>query len=178
MKLGVCLQTPLSSTLSVLPRSDFWYYYLMPSNISPRATSGAPQNASNWVPHLLRLALVNCCWGSLWKKLAYVYITVAVGYLWKQGTLHIAVAIEGPFESVVSVLTHYICYCWPPWMRQDLHMTFATIVVPMKVEYLRNAFVIVAPLQSRVPAHYSCCWGTLESRVLNDDVVRKTVNLV
>jgi len=31
----------------------------------------------------------------------------------KQGTLHITVTIGGPFESVVSLLTHYACYCGP-----------------------------------------------------------------
>jgi len=52
------------------------------------------------------------------SKVAYLYITVAVGLLWKQGTLHKAVAIGGPFESVVSLLTHYICYCGPLWKRR------------------------------------------------------------
>jgi len=29
------------------------------------------------------------------------------------GTLHIALAIGGPFESVVSLLAHSSCYCGP-----------------------------------------------------------------
>ena len=54
-----------------------------------------------------------CCWGPFERKVAYLYVTVAVGPLRKQGTLHIAVDIGGLFERVVSVLTHYICYCKP-----------------------------------------------------------------
>jgi len=38
----------------------------------------------------------NYCWGACESKLAYLYVTVAVGPLWKQGTLHIAVAKGGP----------------------------------------------------------------------------------
>ena len=34
----------------------------------------------------------NCRWGPFESKVAYLYITVAVGPLWKQGTLHITVA--------------------------------------------------------------------------------------
>jgi len=40
------------------------------------------------------------------------------GLLWKQSTLHITVAIWGPFESVVSLLTYYICYCGPLGKRR------------------------------------------------------------
>ena len=61
----------------------------------------------------------NCCWGPPWKQssLLIQYITIAVGPLWKQGTLHITAAIGGPFESVVSLLTHYICY-WASHPRE------------------------------------------------------------
>ena len=44
---------------------------------------------------------------------AYVHITVAVGPLWNQANLQITVALGRPFESVVSLLTHCICYCGP-----------------------------------------------------------------
>jgi len=37
--------------------------------------------------------------GRLESKAAYLYVTVAVGPHWKQGTLHITVAIGGPFEG-------------------------------------------------------------------------------
>jgi len=54
--------------------------------------------------------------GSLLKQNSPLigYTTVAAGLFCKQSTLHITVAIGGHFESVVSPLTHYICYCGPP----------------------------------------------------------------
>jgi len=49
------------------------------------------------------------------SNVANLYNTVAVESLWNQGrpTLHITVALGAPFESVVILLTHYICYCGP-----------------------------------------------------------------
>jgi len=43
----------------------------------------------------------NCCWGPFETKVAYLYVAVAVDPDWKQGSLHITVAIGGPFEGRV-----------------------------------------------------------------------------
>ena len=73
------------------------------------------------------------------SKVACLYITVAVGPLWKQGTLHLTVAIGGPIESVVSLLTNYLHLLLCASLKaSDLHITVA-IVVLLKAEYLYNA---------------------------------------
>jgi len=59
----------------------------------------------------LRVHIAIAVGGPFESKVAYSYITVAVGPLGKQGTLHITVVIWGPFES--AGLTHYSCYCGP-----------------------------------------------------------------
>ena len=56
--------------------------------------------------------------GPFESKVAYLYFTVVVGPLWKQGTLHPTVAIGDPFKSVVSLLTHYIFCCGPLCKRR------------------------------------------------------------
>jgi len=55
----------------------------------------------------------NCCWGLLWKQSSQLIHNSCCWALWKQGTLHNTVAIVDPSENVVSLLTHYICYCGP-----------------------------------------------------------------
>jgi len=43
----------------------------------------------------------SCYWGPLRKQSSLLYVTVAVVPHWRQGTLHITVAIGGPFEGRV-----------------------------------------------------------------------------
>jgi len=40
----------------------------------------------------------NCCWGTFESKVDHLCITVAVGFLWEQGTLHITVEKDGRMQ--------------------------------------------------------------------------------
>jgi len=101
--------------------------------------------------------------GPFESKVAYLYITVAVGPLWKQGTLHITVDIGGPFESVVSLLTHYTCYCGPLWKRRTYTLQLL-LWSPWK-QSTYTTQLLLSFLPSRGPAHTVVVRGPFESRV-------------
>jgi len=101
--------------------------------------------------------------GPFESKVAYLYITVAVGPLWKQGTLHITVDIGGPFESVVSLLTHYTCYCGPLWKRRTY--TLQLLLWSHWKQSTYTTQLLLSPLPSRGPAHTVVVRGPFESRV-------------
>ena len=95
-----------------------------------------------WAPLKAKYLHIAAVGGLFESKVAYLCITVAVGLLWQQGTLHVTVALGGPFERLVSLLTHYIYYC-----------------SPFDSRVLTQCSCCWASLYSRVPAHYSCYWG-------------------
>jgi len=88
----------------------------------------------------------NCCWGPLQKQSSLLihysccWAPMEVHYSF----LHITVAIGGPFESVMRLLTHYICDCGPLWKRR-------TYTLELLLWYL----------WSRVLTQCSCCWAPL-----------------
>jgi len=45
------------------------------------------------------ICTLQLCCGPFESKVTYLYITVTVGPLWTQGTLHITVAIGGPLKA-------------------------------------------------------------------------------
>ena len=57
----------------------------------------------------IRSAINQWSWGALWKKSAY-----ALQVLWAS----LKESYWRPFESVMSLLTHYICYCGPLCKRR------------------------------------------------------------
>jgi len=132
----------------------------------------------------------SCCWGSLWKQSS---LLVHYSCWWaplKEGYFAHTVAIGCTFESLVSLLTHCICYCGPLWNRRT-YINVAT-AVPLKAEYLHNAVAVGRPCNAECLHITVVVWGPLESRVsylhihiavalggpfeggvLNYDVVRK-----
>ena len=92
----------------------------------------------------------NCCWGSLSK----------------QSILHITVAFGDLFESVVSLLTYYICYFGP--LKAECLRNAVAVGRPCKAEYLHITFVIGGPFESRVLNYeYDAVRKILYERIIN-----------
>ena len=102
----------------------------------------------------------NCCWGLLWIKSNLLIHCSCCWALLKARYFKNDNCYRGPFESVVSVLTHYICYCGPRWKRRTY--TLQLLLWSFWKQSTSQCNCCWAPLQSRVPAHYICCWGFLE----------------
>jgi len=60
----------------------------------------------------------HCCWGALWKQSNLpIHYSCCLAPLKASYFAHYS-CYWRPFESVVSLLTQYICYCGPPWKRR------------------------------------------------------------
>jgi len=112
------------------------------------------------------------------------------GVVLKGRYLHIAVAVWGPFDSIV--LAHYNCCLGSLWkyitctlqlllvaalQARYLHIKVAT-GAPLKAGHLHISMLLVAPMKARYShikvavggpcinkvgllKHYNCCWGPL-----------------
>jgi len=106
---------------------------------------------------------------------AFMYLLVGGGggSLREGRYLHIAVAVRGPFDSIV------LCNCClgPLWKHiactlhlllvatlkaRYLHMKVA-IGAPLKARYLHITIAAGGRYESKVLTHYNCCWGLFES---------------
>jgi len=101
--------------------------------------------------------------GARWKKSSLLLHYSCCLAPWKARYFTHYSCCWGPFERVVSLLTHYICYCGLLWKRSeptytlhlllwsslkayDLHITVA-IVVPLKAAYLHSAVALGRPVK-------------------------------
>ena len=100
----------------------------------------------------------------LWKKSSLlIHYSCCLTPLKAQGTLHITIAIVGSFERVVSLLTHYICYCGSLWKRRTyiIQLLFWTIWKQSRPAYRMQLLLGALVKQSSLNTHCSCSWGPL-----------------